>query len=406
MSYAVVTFTNSSDHPDENDYCTSEIPMSWLCNNNTKCWWPTSNKNVGSLISKGAPPNTEKWSVEDVVVEQTGVSLEKGRKIANDLDYASSDDASKGRGKRKIINPRKSTSDEECNTNISSKNWRKLTNIALPPQLPGSKVDNYVLPISPMIAEEAGVSGDQENEIQCMPIILASENQIQSMPIILSDEQNLFLENNEVRGSDAHVEEQFIDLDLSFQHSQSTMSRTQNVIEDPNTISDYIGSSNANIGEHLTKITRMFVSINMALKSIDQRLGRLETGPEGAVCDNEGLELIKGSLPLNDIEAITAFDNLLSNKEVSKQFKKYVTGIGGSCGKDNISRILKSVFTNACAVNCSWMGRKNNFAMHKLRCIAIVKDVVCSSFSTKENEFEQMCSEWLRFAKQRLNREK
>ncbi|KAB0790106.1 hypothetical protein PPYR_15573 [Photinus pyralis] len=320
MSYAVVTFTNSSDHPDENDYCTSEIPMSWLCNNNTKCWWPTSNKNVGSLISKGAPPNTEKWSVEDVVVEQTGVSLEKGRKIANDLDYASSDDASKGRGKRKIINPRKSTSDEECNTNISSKNWRKLTNIALPPQLPGSKVDNYVLPISPMIAEEAGVSGDQENEIQCMPIILASENQIQSMPIILSDEQNLFLENNEVRGSDAHVEEQFIDLDLSIQHSQSTMSRTQNVIEDPNTISDYIGSSNANIGEHLTKITRMFVSINMALKSIDQRLGRLETGPEGAVCDNEGLELIKGSLPLNDIEAITAFDNLLSNKEVSKQF--------------------------------------------------------------------------------------
>ncbi|KAB0804157.1 hypothetical protein PPYR_01127 [Photinus pyralis] len=111
MSYAVVTFLNNDDE-ETDEYYSSEIPMSWLCENNTKCWWPAQ------------------------------ISLEKARKLADNLDYVSTDDAEKGRGKRKVTQPTKLLSDDDSEPQISSKSWRQFTNIALPPQLPSCSSNN------------------------------------------------------------------------------------------------------------------------------------------------------------------------------------------------------------------------------------------------------------------------
>ncbi|XP_031328237.1 uncharacterized protein LOC116159405 [Photinus pyralis] len=141
MSYAVVTFLNNDDE-ETDEYYSSEIPMSWLCENNTKCWWPAQSKNVTSLITREVPPNTDKWDLEEIKVDILGVSLEKARKLADNLDYVSTDDAEKGRGKRKVTQPTKLLSDDDSEPQISSKSWRQFTNIALPPQLPSCSSNN------------------------------------------------------------------------------------------------------------------------------------------------------------------------------------------------------------------------------------------------------------------------
>ena len=50
-----------------------------------------------------------------------------------------------------------------------------------------------------------------------------------------------------------------------------------------------------------------------------------------------------------------------------------LTQTGGRTVKDNIQRALKKLFTNACAMQCSWKGRKNNFKVSDLGFVQIMK---------------------------------
>jgi len=43
--------------------------------------------------------------------------------------------------------------------------------------------------------------------------------------------------------------------------------------------------------------------------------------------------------------------------------------------KDNIHRILKKIFTNECAMNCSMKGIRNNFQVGNLNIIRIIKSM-------------------------------
>jgi len=53
--------------------------------------------------------------------------------------------------------------------------------------------------------------------------------------------------------------------------------------------------------------------------------------------------------------------------------KQYLSKTGGHNPKDNIQRILKKIFTNGCAMNCSMKGIRNNFRVGDLNMIKILR---------------------------------
>lgn len=60
--YAVVIFRE--------DNTTSEVPVTWLTENNTQCWWPIKIKNPSTLMEKIVQPaNDGKWKKFDVTIE-------------------------------------------------------------------------------------------------------------------------------------------------------------------------------------------------------------------------------------------------------------------------------------------------------------------------------------------------
>uniref|UniRef100_A0A1Y1LNU0 DUF4806 domain-containing protein n=1 Tax=Photinus pyralis TaxID=7054 RepID=A0A1Y1LNU0_PHOPY len=367
MSYAVVSFIREHSEDEDEEDSTSEVPMSWLSESNTKCWWPVHSKNVTSLIKRMVPPNPDKWVLENVKVEALEVSLERARKLSTDCNYVSTDEGEKGRGKRKVIQPtRFVVSDEdELAVPVSSKNWRKFTNVSLPPQLPiGVSTYNFSSP-SPLTAQNA----------------ITTEEDIQTMPVIFSDiSTNLELEDYR------HVDAEVVVIPNRVVQNQSADFRTP-ASHETNKHIDGLSESNITedtissrmIQEHFQKISRMFVSINMQLKSIDKRIQNLEKGVQisDSNQEDEGLKIIKEYFPLKSTDAITTFDTvIIENKEVAINFRRYINGIGGTSSKDSLVRILQRIFTNACAEKCSWLGRKNNFAIHKLHFVSIIKGML------------------------------
>lgn len=50
-----------------------------------------------------------------------------------------------------------------------------------------------------------------------------------------------------------------------------------------------------------------------------------------------------------------------------------LTHMGGRSVKENIHRALKKMFTNSCALQCSWKGRKNNIKVSDLGFVQVMK---------------------------------
>ncbi|XP_033231854.1 uncharacterized protein LOC117182852 [Belonocnema kinseyi] len=123
--------------------------------------------------------------------------------------------------------------------------------------------------------------------------------------------------------------------------------------------------------------------------------------------DDNYYSLLDHYLPINDVENINHFEMLIAtDPDANRQFREMLTRIGGRSVKENIHNALKKLFTNSCAKQCSWMGRKNNFKVSDLSFVKTIKNTFCGSSSgITEAEFENIGSEWFRFAKQRLIRE-
>ncbi|XP_048514941.1 uncharacterized protein LOC125501870 [Athalia rosae] len=157
------------------------------------------------------------------------------------------------------------------------------------------------------------------------------------------------------------------------------------------------------IEESLSKIIRMLADMNIQLKSIDNRLTSLEkkTNRQPLTEAETRFNLINTSLPIKTLQEITLFEDLITtNENAVLQF--YVSG---HLPKDNIYRVLTKVFDDSCAKQCSWKGRRNNFAVMKLKTINIIKDIICSSHAgVTDLDFESHGAEWFRFAKQRISR--
>lgn len=57
-------------------------------------------------------------------------------------------------------------------------------------------------------------------------------------------------------------------------------------------------------------------------------------------------------------------------------------------------------------MKCSWMGLRNNFRVGNLHIIKIIKkELTTRHVSLTESDFDNIAAEWLRFAKQRKERD-
>ncbi|CAG9817188.1 unnamed protein product [Phaedon cochleariae] len=63
--------------------------------------------------------------------------------------------------------------------------------------------------------------------------------------------------------------------------------------------------------------------------------------------------------------------NLIETKRV-----KFLKSIGGKDSKEHIHRILKTFFEDTFAVNCSWLGQRENIRMTDLRVTKLLRNVV------------------------------
>ncbi|XP_025262291.1 uncharacterized protein LOC112637248 [Camponotus floridanus] len=102
-------------------------------------------------------------------------------------------------------------------------------------------------------------------------------------------------------------------------------------------------------------------------------------------------------LPLQTVESIKEFENLIiSNEIAASQFKKLILKIGSNTPRNSIHRALERIISNKCAMNCSWKGVRLNYKIY----------TICSVHSDlTEAEFDIIAAEWFRFAKQRATRE-
>jgi len=51
--------------------------------------------------------------------------------------------------------------------------------------------------------------------------------------------------------------------------------------------------------------------------------------------------------------------------------------------RENICNVLAQIFSNECSMKCSWKERRQNFAVCKLRLIAILKGMyICVTYNS------------------------
>ncbi|CAH0552592.1 unnamed protein product [Brassicogethes aeneus] len=110
--------------------------------------------------------------------------------------------------------------------------------------------------------------------------------------------------------------------------------------------------------------------------------------------------------PLKHLTELESFEQQLkTEKSILKSYQKFIKSIGGNTYKDFVSRLCKNVFTNSLAECCSWLGRKNNYAISSLEITNQAFEIIHQQTKCTRKEYETAFAEWLRHAKQRRVRE-
>ncbi|KAK4882252.1 hypothetical protein RN001_005571 [Aquatica leii] len=337
------------------DKTTSEIPVSWLTENESACWWPPS-RYASSYIVNKYNPDPQTWTKHAVKVEFYCASLKLARKKADDLNCTTEDDdLQRGRGQRKlkrIIKDKGDKSDSESDNSHDSpphiENHRQVSSL---------RHDFNVLDIPIVIAEEDGAySQAMEHEI----------------PVV----SNMYAVSDASEGSSR----------------KSQGYPTNQELKDS---MDRLIKQSAELQQDLKQIL-------LYQKSIDKRLSKIEQNKQQISVNNDNSALTS-LLPINSINRLQEFEDLLtSNEEIRDAFKRYISNIGGKSPRDNVYRIFSKIYSNNLANLCSWLGQRNNFRVCDLHSMKMIKDAVMLLFSIKENEFEAIAKEWFRLAKNRI----
>ncbi|XP_071573175.1 uncharacterized protein [Temnothorax nylanderi] len=238
-----------------------------------------------------------------------------------------------------------------------------------------------------------------------------------------SDEYNSDEYNNDESNNEEHNNDEIPTSQVSEQDNKSSSGYSKDTWQDVtviNSLSPLVAQQALQqknndiyrIKRSLQRLLRMQAKSNLTLKDVRERQINLEKAiisvksiglnPVGS--DDS---LIVELLPLATVDNMKEFDSLLkTSNEAVTQFKQFLLKIGGNGPRDNIHRILKKIFSNGCAVNCSWKGVRKNFRLDNLHFIKMIRRHITSHHSTlTESEFDNIAAEWIRFAKQRKTRE-
>ncbi|XP_025266762.1 uncharacterized protein LOC112638764 [Camponotus floridanus] len=362
----------------------SEVPISWLQRKDNKqlCYWPPRTINAKPLITNYTNPNVESWNLYEVDVIKYCTSLESARKSAADSNYETTDEDRLGRGKRQRISYNRFSSEEEENdVPQSCKTYKRKANSM-----------NKISAI-PACPDNLRLNNNNENNV----------NDMNDFPLSQSYEKRKSSCTNPSSNSEPSEKINISQLPIILEDGaplSAPFEGMRGCLED----------SNMKINRNLKEILRSQATSNLILQDIKERMHRIED-----VMRNQAPVLTKSSedsliaelLPLQTIEAIRNFDLLLHNtNEAVTQFKQFLLRIGGNNPRDIIHRILSKIFSNECAINCSWKGIRNNFKVSNLYFIKIVKrEIIFKHLNFTEVEFDNIAAEWLRFAKQRKQRQ-
>ncbi|XP_039314174.1 uncharacterized protein LOC105204764 isoform X7 [Solenopsis invicta] len=326
-NYAVVQF------PADQTY--SEIPITWLKEDDSQCWWPPRTSNCPQMIANCESPDYKTWATYKINVVKLCTSLESARKHAADSQYQTTDEDGLGRGQRPHVPYNRFSSDaEECSTNKPRK-YVKKKQVDIVTSRPPSCPENFGLSEKGANREYRQVTtSQQEQDNQSSGF----KETWQDVPVI-----------------------NFV-----------SPLRAQQALQQKN---DDI----SHIKRCLQRLLQMQAASNLTLKDIKQRQIKLENVIKSITpirlkpLDSDD-SLIVELLPLATINNMKEFDSLLkTSNEAVTQFKQFLLKIGGNNPRDNIHRILKKIFTNECAVNCSWKGVRKNFQLDNLHFIKMIR---------------------------------
>ncbi|XP_036140368.1 uncharacterized protein LOC118644834 [Monomorium pharaonis] len=387
----------------------SEIPSNWIkpkpnTKNKATCWWPVT-KNVSSLIEHRTEPNTQQWNSFDIKIIKYCSSLATARKAAANANYTTTEEDGQllGRGQRKFRNNYlESNSEEEQETDDDEEEASQ------------NKENSQKLISKKKIIKHAKRTINKSTFLTSMPVY---SNIINPPKILATAKNSESVSDNEMRIEDSAAllktnDDQPVEI-ISKQPDTVTMNPVLDLNLENVPIIDIAHGNDIcqmlqRIEDKLDKILRTEVSVKSELRNISHRLTNLEVlrGPVETV-DNDNADVITELLPLSNIDNIKMFENFIKPNEVAtSQFKKIIMKIGGNTPRLTIHRTLERVFTNKCALDCSWKGVRANFRVCDLHFMKMIKNSVCSTYSTlTEAEFEATAAEWFRFAKQRAARE-
>lgn len=373
--YVVVQF------PKEGTY--SEIPTSWLTKDCTQCRWPIT-KNASFFLKKNSPPEAD-WLLFDVKVECYCDTFEKARKKAENANYATSCDETRGRGKRVVHGKQFDDTYEICDDSAND-------DYDSPPQL--CKTAHKKLKID----KDRDSSGKKslcnkqfshEKQSSCEKV-----SQIAAEKSFSTPNRSWYDTTSQTREVDPLQADEFNDINEPLAYEPKEIN-VQNL--------DFIPISQlATIGNIDEKLIPICVEILKYVKSIDKRLKTL--GRDIINAEELNMNIFDDILPINSIQNLKKFEENMENVETKTNFVEFMNKIGGKGGKNLVQRCMSRLFTNEFGISCSWCGRGNNHRMCNLKCIRILKGILGAK-GVDECDFETVASEWFRLSKLRYDRE-
>ncbi|KAF5273203.1 hypothetical protein FQA39_LY07534 [Lamprigera yunnana] len=126
-------------------------------------------------------------------------------------------------------------------------------------------------------------------------------------------------------------------------------------------------------------ILKQLIELKVICSRLDSRLETIEkminTGKASVAFQNYSL---LPNLPLNYIEELTSFEEVLSSADGKMQLTNLLEMIGGSNLKDGLKRGLCKLFTNQLGSKCPWTGAKGNFPLKELSVIQCLRGLLYS----------------------------
>ncbi|CAH0551339.1 unnamed protein product [Brassicogethes aeneus] len=410
MAFAVVIFADGT---------VSEIPTSWLTPDHKKCFWPDG-KNCYFLMKSGKLPE-KNWSCHEVRVECYCDSLEKARRKAENSDYTTGDEAL-GRGCRSPVkNKQYSSSSSEAGLTSDE--------FSPPPLFEARTVIGKGKPLKQNIEKKKQLTTEYNEgrmSIEDMPIIFEENNESEATigKLFIFSVNAYYLLNIVILTASFEREEPSDDTNpgaaianaenscaatANIEINEYVVSETSESLEGQSEVDEFINNlqnqndpNTLNLSNEtlLENILRYNIKIFFIVKGIKEKLDKLNINNN---TKSKIFEYFDDTLPIKTEAEYNQFNEYLENSKNKENFSLYVKLIGGNNEKQIITNILQRIFDNSFAEKLSWLGYRNHIKLAGTNIMKIVTDYI-KSMNIQESTIRTYASDWLKFAKQRRDR--